>query len=141
MHLASKIKEWRQGKDLSQAQAAEELGVRQPTFCRWESGKSKPDSESLVKLSKAMACSVDELLACESVLAPELSPTEEPVPDTERPVVSDVAKGAALCRTFPAAAAIATPSALAKVSPVPSAARAATWPEIEPKRSRPPPPR
>lgn len=63
MDISSKIRDWRAKADLSQAQAAEAVGVRQPTLCNWENDKLTPDAGNLVKLAKAMGCTVDELLA------------------------------------------------------------------------------
>jgi transcriptional regulator with XRE-family HTH domain len=36
------IRAWRETRGLSQADMAEQLGVKQPTISRWESGEDRP---------------------------------------------------------------------------------------------------
>lgn len=60
--IGSKIKEQRQQHEWSQQTVAERLHVSRQTISKWELGKSYPDLELLVALSKLFAVSTDELL-------------------------------------------------------------------------------
>ena len=60
--IGSKIKEQRQQHEWSQKTVAERLHVSRQTISKWELGKSYPDLELLVALSKLFAVSTDELL-------------------------------------------------------------------------------
>ena len=58
----------RQEKGLTQAQLAEMVGVKQSHISRWEKGTHQPNIESLLSLSVALECSVNELiLDCEPI--------------------------------------------------------------------------
>lgn len=72
MDLGKKISELRKGKGISQEKLAELIGVSRQAVTKWESGKSNPDTENLVRLGEVFGCSVDEL--CEN------APKEKPVP-------------------------------------------------------------
>lgn len=56
------IKEKRQEKGLSQVQLALSLNVKQSTVAMWESGKSLPRIELLIKLADIFGCTIDELV-------------------------------------------------------------------------------
>ena len=49
-NLASKLKQARINKGLTQKQVYNQLGVVQSTFSSWETGKAEPDAETLIKL-------------------------------------------------------------------------------------------
>lgn len=53
----------RKNRNLSQAELAEAIGVDQTAVHLWESGKTKPRIENLMKLASYFNVSVDELLA------------------------------------------------------------------------------
>lgn len=57
-----RLKEARLKKGLTQAQAAEKLNTTQGTYQKWEAGKSEPNLETLVKISKLFDTNVDYLL-------------------------------------------------------------------------------
>lgn len=57
------IKKARLLRDLQQKQVALEMDVSQATVSEWESGRSKPTSAKLVKLSALLGFSIDYLLA------------------------------------------------------------------------------
>lgn len=57
-----KLKYYRESVNLSQSELATRLEVSRQTFARWESGRSFPDLESIVKLSTVFDVSIDELL-------------------------------------------------------------------------------
>lgn len=52
----------RRKKELTQTQLAEEIGVSRITINKWETGKSTPSVEMLLKLSNFFNVSVDYLL-------------------------------------------------------------------------------
>lgn len=51
----------RKKKGLSQVQLAEKLNITQGAVSQWEMGLSKPKSEILPELAKALDCTIDEL--------------------------------------------------------------------------------
>lgn len=55
MQQARKIK-------LTQAQLADIIGAMQKDVSRWEQGVVKPNTDTLIKLSQALECTVDELI-------------------------------------------------------------------------------
>lgn len=71
------LKEWRASAGLSQVQAAELVGVRQPTWCAWETGKVTPHIEGALKIARVSGgvvpveawCSPDELAAVDAAVA------------------------------------------------------------------------
>ena len=56
------IQEKRLNKCYSQEQLANELGVDRSTVAKWESGKSLPRTELLIKLADIFGCTIDELV-------------------------------------------------------------------------------
>ena len=59
------IKALREGKDLTQKELANELGVSDKAISKWETGKGLPDITLLEPLSAVLGVSVTELLAGE----------------------------------------------------------------------------
>ena len=57
-----RIKELRKKHGLTQESLAMSLGVDRSTIACWETGRSKPKADGLLKLSVALNCTVDELL-------------------------------------------------------------------------------
>lgn len=57
-----RIKELRESKGWSQKAMAEKFGCAQSTIGMWESGKNKPDIDTLSKLADFFNCSTDFLL-------------------------------------------------------------------------------
>ena len=55
------LKEMRKLNNLSQRQVAEYLGIAQPSYIRYENGKSEPSLENLVKLAELFDVSLDYL--------------------------------------------------------------------------------
>jgi transcriptional regulator with XRE-family HTH domain len=51
----------RRKQGLSQVQLAEKLNITQGAVSQWEMGLSKPKSEILPELAKALDCTIDEL--------------------------------------------------------------------------------
>ena len=60
--FAERLKEERIMCGLTQTQVAEALGIKQPSYIRYENGKGQPSLENLVKLSELFDVSVDYLL-------------------------------------------------------------------------------
>ena len=59
------IKNLRERHGLSQINLANILNVTQGAVSQWESGQSKPRADVLIKLSRILDCSIDELLGIE----------------------------------------------------------------------------
>ena len=59
--LQLKLKEFREQRRISQAALAKAIGVGQSTVAMWESGKSRPEYETLMKLAHYFDVTVDEL--------------------------------------------------------------------------------
>ena len=55
------IKEYRQGKGMTQAELAAAVGVPQNNVSRWESGAVSPGVETLRKLADIFGCRMDEI--------------------------------------------------------------------------------
>lgn len=47
---------------LTQKELAEKIGCYPKDICRWETGVRKPTTESLVKIAKALGCTLDDLV-------------------------------------------------------------------------------
>lgn len=58
-----KLKELRKSKNYSQKFLADQLGITQGAISQWEQGKSTPNIEKLIELSKILQCSIDELVS------------------------------------------------------------------------------
>ncbi|MCL2255294.1 MAG: helix-turn-helix domain-containing protein [Firmicutes bacterium] len=67
MNFEKTIKELRKQSGYTQAFVAEKIGVRQSSYNKYESGKSRPEYENLIKLSKLYDVSVDYLLENEEI--------------------------------------------------------------------------
>lgn len=48
---------------LSQAAAANKLGIAAAAVCQWETGKTTPRSNLLPQIAKVYGCTIDELLS------------------------------------------------------------------------------
>lgn len=62
MEFKDRIKELRKEKGLSATQLATEFGKADSSVRTWETGKSKPDADTLVNIAEYFNCSVDYLL-------------------------------------------------------------------------------
>lgn len=60
--IGENIRKLRRGKDMTQEQLAERLGVTYQSVSRWENGTAYPDMELLPAISDIFSVSVDELL-------------------------------------------------------------------------------
>ena len=61
------INELRKGKNLTQQQLGEKIGVSPKTISKWETGKGMPDLSSLKPLSDCLEISINELLSGEKI--------------------------------------------------------------------------
>ena len=80
MELAQRLAEARKARGLSQAEAAERLGVSRQAISRWETGAGIPTLDNLMQLGTLYQVSLDAL-----VYGARPAETEEPhmVPETE----------------------------------------------------------
>ena len=62
MALSEKLYELRKKGALSQEQLAEQLGVSRQAISKWESGKSVPETDTLISISKYFDVSLDYLM-------------------------------------------------------------------------------
>lgn len=60
-----RIKERRAAMGLSQSQLALRLGVTAPCIAGWESGRTVPKTDMLVKLADVLGCTIDYLMGRE----------------------------------------------------------------------------
>lgn len=60
--FSEKLKELRKRNNLTQKELAEQIGIKQNSYSDWETGKNEPNLENIVKLSKILDTSTDELL-------------------------------------------------------------------------------
>lgn len=60
-----RLKELREAKGLSQTQLANELGISQQAYARYEKGDRKPKISTLIKLADYFDVSVDYLIGHE----------------------------------------------------------------------------
>lgn len=58
----TKIATLRKRNNMTQAQLAEIIGVRQKDISRWENEEVTPNTESLKKLAEALQCNIDDLV-------------------------------------------------------------------------------
>lgn len=62
MDLGSRIREARESQNLSQDELAEKMHISRQAISKWETGKSYPDIEKILKLSDIFHLSLDELV-------------------------------------------------------------------------------
>lgn len=60
--VGKNIKAFREQKNLTQEQLAEQLNVTRQAVSSWENEKTQPDVETLHKIACALECSVEELI-------------------------------------------------------------------------------
>lgn len=77
MELGNRLKQARINKGLSQADVAEFLHISRQSISRWETGKTYPDIDNLVELSRYYEVSIDELLTETKVLQKEINEKTE----------------------------------------------------------------
>ena len=60
--FAQRLKELRKLRGLSQSALARDLGLSQQAVCKWETGRSTPDPQTLAELAAYFHVSADHLL-------------------------------------------------------------------------------
>ena len=60
--VGKNIKAFREQKNLTQEQLAEQLNVTRQAVSSWENEKTQPDVETLHKIACALECSVEDLI-------------------------------------------------------------------------------
>ena len=58
----NRIKELREDRDLRQVDVAEQVGIDQRSLSNYETGKTNPDSETVVKLARFFGVTCDYVL-------------------------------------------------------------------------------
>ena len=61
MEISNKLKELRKSANLTQVELAEKLNLSRVNYTRYETGKVRPDYETLIKLADFYDISLDEL--------------------------------------------------------------------------------
>ena len=60
--MSNRIKDLREDRDMRQSDLANAVGIDQRTISNYETGKTNPDSESLIKLADFFGVSIDYLV-------------------------------------------------------------------------------
>ena len=55
------IKYYREQKNLSQQEVADELSISQQAIARWENGETLPRADKLPQLAAILGCKIDDL--------------------------------------------------------------------------------
>ncbi|MED5884659.1 helix-turn-helix transcriptional regulator [Streptococcus anginosus] len=63
------LKELRKEKKLTQTELASKLDIGQSAYAKWENGRTEPTLENIVKLSKILDTTTDELLGIDKSLS------------------------------------------------------------------------
>ena len=75
--MNNRIKECRKAAGMSQKYVSMTLGLAGPSISNWESGKTKPTNENLVRLASLFGVTVDYLLGIDSTKQQEKAPTPD----------------------------------------------------------------
>ncbi len=68
MSFGQELRSRRRQMNLSQAELGEKIGVNQGTVSAYEKDAARPSFECLIKISKVLKCTVDDLVSgCRSV--------------------------------------------------------------------------
>ena len=70
MKIGSRLREFREKKNITQAQIADRLGITQGAVSQWESGVTNPSISMISGLAEILDCTVDELLGIAKTPAP-----------------------------------------------------------------------
>ncbi|KAF1296691.1 hypothetical protein BAU15_13450 [Enterococcus sp. JM4C] len=77
MEISQMLKEKRKEYQLNQEQLAEKVFVSKKTISNWETGKTTPDIDSLIRLAKLFDLSLDNLLLEGSMVVEEIKKREK----------------------------------------------------------------
>jgi transcriptional regulator with XRE-family HTH domain len=76
--LSDRLKKLRANREISQAKLAKILNMSQTTIAAWETGRSEPDSETLIKLALFFDVTVDYIIgASNEIIKPAKPPKED----------------------------------------------------------------
>ncbi len=81
MELGERILRLRTGRNLSQEDLADALGVSRQSVSKWENGVSVPELDKLVQMGELFGVSLDELIKGEAARPPEAPEAARAVPD------------------------------------------------------------
>ena len=81
MSLGQNIYNLRTGREMSQLELAEALGVSRQSISKWETDASVPELEKLIKLSELFGISLDELVKDGINTAESAEPAAPPEPE------------------------------------------------------------
>jgi len=73
MEFKERIEKLRKSKSLTHAQLAFALEKSEATIHAWESGRAKPDADTIIRISEYFKCSADFLLGLSNSRKPQLS--------------------------------------------------------------------
>lgn len=79
MQFGEKLKDARQGKELTQEAVAKEIGVSRQSLSNWENDRTYPDLASVLKLSDLYGLSLDDLLREDMALRRKMEARKENV--------------------------------------------------------------
>ena len=71
MEFKDRIRELRTSADLSTTKLANAFGKSEAAVRAWETGRTKPDADTLIRIAKHFSCPVDYLLGLTDVTNPE----------------------------------------------------------------------
>ncbi|MBO0456504.1 helix-turn-helix transcriptional regulator [Enterococcus hulanensis] len=77
MEISQRIKMERQAAKWTQDQLADKIFVSKRTISNWETGRTVPDIESVLHLSKVFQVSLDDLLVADSAVVKEIKRKEK----------------------------------------------------------------
>ena len=75
--MHNRIKESRKAAGMSQKYVSMTLGIAGPSVSNWESGKTKPTNDNIVKLAALFGVSADYLLGVDQTEPQEKAPAQE----------------------------------------------------------------
>lgn len=96
MTLGEKIQALRKGRQMSQEQLADRLGVSRQSISKWELGESAPDIGNLIGLSNLLGVSLDVLMKEELSLEDASAAAAEDLHDGRTGVAVGLGYGVAL---------------------------------------------
>lgn len=59
-----KFKELRKSKNMTQCELATAIGITQQAVANWESGRSKPMTDCIIKIASVLNCSMQTVFEC-----------------------------------------------------------------------------
>lgn len=61
--IGRNIRAWRKSSDMSVKYLADAVGTHRNTIANYESGKTEPTSNNLVRIASSLGCTINDLLA------------------------------------------------------------------------------